>query len=195
MKIIGLSGGVASGKNFVAEIFANNGADIFDADKETHKLLELDESTIYEIAKEFPQAFIDKKINRKILGENVFSNKNKLEILEKIIHPKIRQKYHEFLNNSKANLVVLNIPLLLDKEGYDCDYVIALIAPKNIKKERFLQRHLNEGSREFLEEKFEKIFNNQIDDEIRKLKSNFIIDSSKSKQEVERQVLEILENI
>jgi len=101
MKIIGLTGGIASGKNFVAEILAKKDAAIFDADKEVHKLLESDKSTILEVSKKFSQSFIDKKINRKILGEIVFSpgekGAKKLKILEKIIHPKIRKNHLEFL--------------------------------------------------------------------------------------------------
>lgn len=96
MKIIGLTGGIASGKNFIAEIFAKNGAVIFDADVEVHKLLESDKSTIEEVINSFPESFIEQKINRKILGKIVFSNSKKLEILEKILHPKVRKKYQSF---------------------------------------------------------------------------------------------------
>lgn len=195
MKIIGLTGGIASGKNFVSEIFAKHGAAIFDADKETHNLLESDESTLNEIQKNFPKAVINHKINRKALGEIVFSDKNKLRILEEIIHPQVRRKYQEFLQNSKNNgckIVVLNVPLLLETKGYDCDYVIALIAPKEIKKARFLARS-NSFDKD-AEELFEKIHSNQIDDEARKSKANFIIDTAMSKLEVEAQILDILHN-
>ena len=59
MKIIGLTGGVASGKNFVAEIFAQKGAVIFDADKEVHRLLDSDKSTISKVKKIFPESFLN----------------------------------------------------------------------------------------------------------------------------------------
>ncbi len=195
MKTIGLTGGIAAGKNFVAEIFAKNGAAIFDADKETHDLLESDQLTLAEIQKNFPKAIINQKINRKALGEIVFSDKNKLRILEEIIHPQIRRKYQEFLQNSQNNghkIAVLNVPLLLETKAYPCDYIIALIAPKEIKKSRFLAR--SQDFSKDAEELFEKIHGNQIDDEARKSKADFIINTSMSKLEVEKQVLEILHN-
>jgi dephospho-CoA kinase len=201
MKIVGLSGGIASGKNFVAEIFAKNGAAIFDADRETHNLLESDKLSYEEIRKNFLQAIINEKIDRRILGKIVFDDKNKLEILEKILHPKIRKKYQDFLNTARSEgckLVVLNIPLLLEKESYACDYIVAIITPKHIRKERFLKRseELDRGNfaknKSQLEERFEKIFVNQIDDEIRKSKANFVIDSSGTKEDVEEEVKKIL---
>ena len=85
MKIIGLTGGIASGKNFVAEIFQKNGAAVFDADKEVHELLESHVEAIKEVKENFPESVIGKKISRKLLGQIVFLDSQKLKILEKII--------------------------------------------------------------------------------------------------------------
>jgi dephospho-CoA kinase len=81
MKIIGLTGGIASGKNFVAEIFQKNGAAVFDADKEVHELLESHAEAIKEVKENFPESVIGKKISRKLLGQIVFSDPQKLKIL------------------------------------------------------------------------------------------------------------------
>jgi dephospho-CoA kinase len=147
MKIIGLTGGIAAGKNFVSEIFAQNGAAIFDADAQVHQLFKSDEFVISRVAKKFPKSFVRKEIDRKILSKIVFAKEEKskknLEILEKILHPKVHQKYAEFLIKSRQenrNLVVLNIPLLLENKGYECEKIIAIIAPKSVQKKRFLAR-------------------------------------------------------
>ncbi len=190
MKIIGLTGGIASGKNFIAEIFANNGAAIFDADEEVHKLLESDKSTIEEVKKFSPESFIEQKINRKILGKIVFSNSEKLEMLEKILHPKVRKKYQSFLDKSKKEgrkMVILNIPLLLEKKGYECDKIIAVISAKSIQRNRFLERAKESYPEIFAEEKenlikqFEKIFLKQTTNKDRKKVADFVIDNTKSR--------------
>ncbi|MBU6339509.1 MAG: dephospho-CoA kinase [Rickettsiales bacterium] len=197
MKIIGLSGGVASGKNFIADIFAKKGAAVFDADAEVHKLLELDKSTIDEVKKIFPESFIDKKINRKILGKIVFADEKKLRILEKILHPKVRENYQKFLKQAKKEkreIAVLNIPLLLENEGYKCDYIVAILIPPSIQRKRFLMRAKAKSPKNFLRDKnnlikkFEQIRSKQITNSERKNLADFVIYNNKSKAFVSSQV-------
>ncbi len=201
MLVIGLSGGIASGKNFVAEIFKKNGALVFDADEEVHKLLESDKSTITEISKNFPLVIVSKKIDRKILGEIVFADGEKLKILEKILHPKVREKYREFLKKARQEnhkLVVLNIPLLLENKGYKCDKIIAVITSKIVQKQRFLEREKAKNPQNFvaqiknLEKKFEQIRSQQISNLERKKQADFIIKNDDSRIETAKQVCEIL---
>ena len=201
MKIIGFSGGIASGKNLVAEIFSKNGAAVFDADKEVHALLEADKSTIAAIKKNFPESFVEKKINRKILGEIVFADEKKLKILEKILHPKVRKNYQSFIKKSrqeKRGLVVLNIPLLLETKGYECDLVIAVIASKTLRKKRFLERAKKQNPKNFLaekknlEKKFEQILKKQMDDKQRKERADFVIKNDGSKAELKALIKRII---
>lgn len=197
MKIVGLTGGIASGKNFVAEIFQKNGAMIFDADAEVHKLLESDKSTFEYIIKEFPQAVIDQEIDRKILGKIVFSDIEKLKILEAILHPKVREKYQDFLKESQKNnakLVVLNVPLLLESDGYKCDKIVAIIAADEVRKQRFIKRSKSDDINN-LEEKFAQIKAQQIDDYQRKEKADFVIDNSGLESETIKQVEEIISTL
>jgi dephospho-CoA kinase len=204
MKIIGLTGGIASGKNFVAEIFAQNGAAVFDADKEVHKLLELDKSTILEVKKNFPESFVAGKIERKILGKIVFADAQKLKILEKILHPKVRKKYQEFLDaarKEKKKIVVLNIPLLLETQGYECHKILAIIVSPSIQKKRFLARAKKNNPQNFtaerkiLEKIFEQIHAKQISNLERKFKADFVVNSGISKKETEAQVKKIIAEI
>ena len=193
MKIIGLTGGVASGKNFIAEIFRARKALIFDADFIVHQILQNDKSTIDQVFNAFPQAFIDNKIDRKILGKIVFSDSKKLKILEKIIHPIVRKKYNLFLQNAhkqKAKIVVLNIPLLLESNSYKCDCVVAIITSKLLQKFRFLKREkLKDKDANFtdLENKFYNILSSQINNLERKKRADFVIYNS-SKSAATRQV-------
>lgn len=204
MKIIGLTGGVAAGKNFVAEIFAQNGSAIFDADAQVHELLKSDEPTIAEVKKNFPTSFIDQKIDRKILGKIVFADVKKLEILEKILHPKVRQKYAEFLTKAqqeKRDLAVLNIPLLLEKQGYECQKIVAIVLPKSLQKKRFLARAKKNNARNFasekqnLEKKFLQIHAKQMTNSQRKKLADFVINSAFSKAKTAAQVKIIIQKL
>jgi dephospho-CoA kinase len=204
MKIIGLTGGIASGKNFVAAIFEQHGAAIFDADAEVHKLLELDKSTILAVKKSFPKSFVEGKISRKILGKIVFANSEKLKILEKILHERVREKYLEFLelaSNSQKKIALLNIPLLLESKGYKCDQIVAIVASPSIQKKRFLARARKNNPQNFsaekknLEQKFEQIRAKQITNKERKAKADFVINSSHSKAETKRQVERIISGL
>lgn len=188
--IIGLTGGIASGKNFVAEIFAKNGAVVFDADKEVHQLLESDESTISEVRENFPESFITGKIDRKILGQIVFADAKKLKILEKILHPQVRKKHQEFVRKAQREnqkIVVLNIPLLLETGHYKCDRIVAISAPISIRKQRFLAR--SEGADV---KRFNQICAKQISDAKREEQADFVINNGGSKGDVARRVKKII---
>lgn len=201
MKIIGLTGGIASGKNFVASIFEKNGAAIFDADKEVHDLFANNKSVFNQVAQSFPQAIIDGKISRLELGKIVFKDHKKLEFLENIIHPIIRKHYKTFLAQAKKDghkIVILNIPLLLEKEGYDCDIVISLSIPPSIQKRRFFKRlrQNHKGiSLQEMEKKFAQIKSRQLTNKERKAKSDFVIYTRFSKENTIKQVKKILQQL
>lgn len=201
MKIIGLSGGIASGKNFVADVFAKNGAVIFDADLEIHKLLESDKSVIAAVKNHFPESFIAKKIDRMILGKSVFSDEKKLLVLEKILHPKIKKTCQEFLQKScqeKNKIAVLNIPLLLESKNYECDQIVAIIASPSIRKKRFLARAKRRHPEIFavekknFEKKFIQICSRQLSNQQRKAAADFVVNTNKSKTETVKQVRAII---
>ena len=202
MKIVGLTGGIASGKNFVSEVFAKNGAAVFDADQEVHKLLESDKTTFSAIKKSFPQVMINKKIDRKILGKIVFADDKKLKILEKIIHPIVRKKYLEFLRvitKEDKKIAVLNVPLLLETHGYKCDYVIAIIVKKSEQKKRFLERAKKNNPQNFaaekknLEKRFQQIAAKQLSNSERKKMADFTLDNL-SKAQIAKKVKDLMKN-
>ena len=90
----------------------------------------------------------------KILSDNV--KKIQLEILEKILHPRIKKECQKFVKESKKNdekIILLNVPLLLEKSWYECDYIITISASKTIRKKRFLQRAKKANPKKFLIEK------------------------------------------
>ena len=184
MKIIGLSGGIASGKNTVADIFHELGIEVFDADAVVHNLYLQDQEIIKLVAQNFLESFDGKIINRKILSALISQNPSQIHILEKIIHPKIREIYQNFLEKNlqkKSNFVVINIPLLLESNQYKTDKIIAIIADEKTRQDRYIQRvvadlkNANPDLINELKNKFLMLKNKQISDEERIKKADFII--------------------
>jgi len=198
MIVVGISGGIASGKSFVSKIFAKSGAELFDADKEVHDILVSDESVIRKISKIFPDSINNGIVDRKKLGNIVFNSKSKLNKLEKILHPIVRKRYKRFFlknKKDKKNIIVLDVPLLLEKGGYDCDVVIALIIPKKIQQARFLQRQEKYEKISFFKKRFKQITKLQLDNSSRKKLADFVINTSKPKGETVKVVKNIIKKL
>jgi len=200
MKIIGLSGGIASGKNTVADIFHELGIEVFDADAVVHNLYLQDQEIIKLVAQNFLESFDGKIINRKILSALISKNPSQIHILEKIIHPKIREIYQNFLEKNlqkKSNFVVINIPLLLESNQYKTDKIIAIIADEKTRQDRYIQRvvpdlkNANPDLISELKNKFLMLKNKQISDEERIKKADFVIYNDGDLADLKQKTLEI----
>lgn len=204
MKIIGLSGGIASGKNSVAEIFSKLGVKIFDADLIVHDLFINNKIVIQQIAKQFPQAMKSSGVDRKIIAEIITKNPQKLAIIENIIHPLVRNNYQQFLTiNDKNNekLVILNIPLLQEKKYYKTDKIIAIITDEEIRRNRYIKRSIADINKEDqiiisqLNEKFTLLKNQQISDEERIKIADYVVKNNSNHEDLEQQVIAIFKKI
>jgi len=201
MKIIGLTGGIASGKNFVAEIFQKMGAVVFDADAEIHNLLAYNQTIILQVKNLFPEVIVDRKVDRKILGKIVFSDDEKLKALELILHPPLRDIYDKFLRdakNSGKEFVVLNIPLLLETKAYKCDYIIAIIPSEAVQFSRFVDREKEKHPQmtaEELAKKFKSVTGKQLTSDERKKHANFIITNNGTRAETLQEIQSVIDAI
>jgi len=204
MKIIGLSGGIASGKNMVAEIFHQLGIEVFDADAVVHKLYSQDQNIIDLVAQNFPETFDGKIINRQILSAIIAKNPNQIHVLEKIIHPEIRQIYQNFLENNlqkKVNFVVINIPLLLESNQYKTDKIIAIIADEKLRQDRYIHRavpdlkNANPDLINELKNKFLVLKNKQISDAERVKNADFVIQNNGNLDDLKQKTLDIYKKL
>ncbi len=177
-KIIGLSGSIASGKNFIANIFAKFRIQVFDADLLVHQLLQ-QPAIIKKVQQIFPSCIVKQTIDKNILGQLVFHNQQNLAKLEQIIHPLIRKAKQKFLlqaKQKKQKLVVLNVPLLLEKpRHYRCHIVLSIIANKPTRFARFLQRKPQNSNIANLTQQFDNINKKQSNNFQRCLKADFIL--------------------
>ena len=157
--IIGLTGGIASGKSTVSKIFRELGAEIIDADIKAKEISER-EDVIKEIGDIFGKEVINSegKIDRLKIKEIVFNNKEKLKKLNDLIHPKVMEEFKKIKENTgKNDIIIFDVPLLFES-GMDkmCDKIILVFTDKKIQIKRMLER---DG---ITEELAEKIINSQM---------------------------------
>jgi dephospho-CoA kinase len=185
-----LTGGIATGKSTCSALFSMLGFRVIDADKIAHKVLD---NSILEIKKHFGSEFIEQnKINRKKLGNLIFSNKEKKELLESIVHPKIKEQIiKEALKQEEFNKpYLIDLPLFFEREGvYDIKKVIVVYAPKELQLERLIKR---EGLSK--QEALNRI-NAQIPIEEKAKRATFLIDNSKDLKHLQNECFRVKEEI
>ncbi|MGL5950338.1 MAG: dephospho-CoA kinase, partial [Cetobacterium sp.] len=174
--ILGLTGGIGSGKSTVSKIFLSMGLKIFDADLIAKNILESD-ITKEEIKKKLGKEFINLKnnlVNKELLKIEVFNKPEKLKILNSIIHPKVLKIYKELSLKyfQSSEIVIFDVPLLFEVnlEKY-CNKVIVVDIKPDLQIERIKKRDL------ITEELINKIVSNQISRDERNLRADIIIEN------------------
>lgn len=144
MKIVGLTGGIGSGKTTVAKFFAEfKNVAIYIADVEAKKLMNSSEIIKTKLVKEFgKESFIKGELNRTFIAEIVFKDKEKLAVLNGIVHPEVRKHFQKFIKNNqdKAYIIYENAILFESKSNIFCDIVITVYAELNTKINRVIAR-------------------------------------------------------
>ena len=141
-KIIGLTGGIGSGKTTVANHFIGAGIPVYIADDEARKIMQSPE-ILREIEKIFGSViFKNEVLNRQKLAEIVFSNPDKLKQLNGIIHPAVKKHFGNWiLNYTNCPFVIYEAAILFEGGSYkDCDKIITVTSPLEIRIERVIQR-------------------------------------------------------
>lgn len=189
-QIIGLTGGIGSGKTTVANQFTTAGIPVYIADDQAKKILHQPEITA-QIKEAFGNlVFDEKQISRAKLAQVVFNNPDKLELLNSIIHPAVKNHFNEWLEkHQKFPFVVREAAILFESGTYqDCDYIISVIAPIEDRIQRVMQRDGVDKTSVLAR------INNQWTDEQRIAKSDFVIENISPKN-TEHQVKEILKKL
>ena len=140
--IIGLTGGMGSGKTTILKMFQKLGADIYIADVEAKQLMINSESLRNKIINAFgKESYVNKVLNRTYLSKTVFSDAEKLKLLNSFVHPAVQKHFKEFVLKSNAKYVVFESALLFKSKIQDlCTYKIVVTAPLSIRLERIMRR-------------------------------------------------------
>ena len=142
MKIVGLTGGIGSGKSAVLSLFSSLGVPCYESDSIAKKLMQHDLELINQIKVLFgDDIYKGKKLNRSKLAEMVFTDKNKLESLNTIVHPLVKKEFQLFLSQQKADYVIKEAAILFETVGaVFCDATILVTAPEEIRIQRVMKR-------------------------------------------------------
>jgi len=141
--ILGLTGGFGSGKTTVAKMFRGLGAEIVDADKLAHNCIKKGPGVYQKISAIFGKSVLqsDKKIDRRKLAVLVFNNRSMLKKLNNIIHPEVIRMIKESILSSRAKVVVLDAPLLIEAGLCDIvDKIIVVIVSRQKQVERVFKK-------------------------------------------------------
>lgn len=191
MKKIGITGGIGSGKTIVCEIFHILGIPIFNSDVIAKNLIDTDEEVGEELKKTFgSDIYSEKGLNREKMAGIVFKDKVALQKMNSIVHPAVRKNFAEWcLANSYSPYVLQEAAILFESGANQLlDKIITVFAPEDIRIERVVKR--NKTS----ETEVKKRMENQISDEEKIKKSDFVINNY-SNYLVIPQVLKIHEQL
>jgi dephospho-CoA kinase len=186
-KIIGLTGGIGSGKTTIATIFQSFGIPVYIADDEARKIMQSSE-IINAIKNTFGTSIFENKVlNREKLAEIVFNDSEKLKELNKIVHPAVKRHFDQWLlNHVSTPYIIYETAILFESGRYkDCDMIITVTAPVESRVRRVIER--DKTTRELVL----KRINAQWTDEQRISKSDFIIENN-SIEEAKLEVVKIL---
>lgn len=141
--ILGITGGIASGKSTVSAYLRSKNIPIVDADAISHKVMGKGKPVLKIIEEEFgPQFFVDGRLDRQLLGQYCFRDEARVEKLNSIVHPFIFEEMEKQLQEHKdAPIVVLDAPLLIEAELYKrCDKVMVVTCSRGKRITRAIKR-------------------------------------------------------
>lgn len=177
--VLGLTGSIGMGKSTVAQMFADEGVPVFDADAVVHHLQGQGGALVARIEAEFPDTTSELGVDRTLLGEAVFGDPHAFARLEAIIHPAVADARRAFLDaNINAPVVVLDIPLLFEAGGWrEVDKIAVVSAPAETQRGRVLARP------GMTVERFEAILGRQLPDAEKRARADFVIPTGGSLDE------------
>ena len=191
MKIIGLTGGIGSGKSTILNLFQKLGIKTYNADESANQIINSDKETINSLKSVFGESIYENEIlNKKKLSRIVFDNSEKLNLLNSIIHPKVKLDFNKFCEKNMNDLyIVKEAALIFDINSEDFyDKIILVTAPLEDRIERVIKRDKT------TREKVLKRVKNQLDHEKIAHKCDFVI-KNLNQADLNKSVIEIHNNL
>lgn len=189
--IIGLTGGIGSGKSAAAEYFIELGIDVIDADEVSKNILVKNENAKKAFTDRFGEKYIkNNQIDRKALREDIFQDEAKRKNLESIIHPIVRDEIGQFLVNSKSIYKIVMVPLIIETNSVEFyDKIIVVDCETNLQIERASSRD-NQNKENII-----NIMNNQATREERLKIASFVIENNSNLDDLRDAVIKTHQKI
>ena len=186
---LGLTGSIGMGKSTTAQMFAELGIPVWDADAAVHKLYSTGGAAVPAIQELYPEAIENGEVARPALKRLIQSNENVLSEIERIVHPLVAVDRLNFIGTSDSDIVLLDIPLLFETNGdKHMDATACVNIDPETQRERVLQRNT------MTEEQFEQILNKQLPNDVKCSQSDFVIQTD-NLDHAKEQVAHIIELI
>jgi dephospho-CoA kinase len=192
MFLVGLTGGIASGKSSVAALLRDAGAETIDADQVAREVVEPGTSGLAQVVEVFGEAILnpDGRLSREKLAQLVFQDPNLRLKLEAILHPLIRSKTMALIEQSSKDVVIYQVPLLVEaKVDYPFDMIVTVEAGLDNQIKRLT------GSRGLSEAQARQRIEAQASELQRVQASDYVIDSSGPKENLAAQVAKLWHQI
>lgn len=142
MITVGLTGGIGSGKTTIANYFIELGVPVYFADDQAKRIMNSFKKIKKKLIAEFGKdTYKDGELNRAYLAAIVFNDKDKLEIINHIVHPEIAKHFSKWITKQKANYIIQENAILFENDtASKFDYIITVTAPVELKINRVLKR-------------------------------------------------------
>ena len=186
-RVIGITGGIASGKSTVSQYLLSKKFQVVDCDLLTRQSY-IDR--FKEIQEAFPDCIVDGAISRPMLASRVFSNETAKQNLEKIIHTYVRHQMKKTIHHTKNGLIFLDIPLLYEAHMEDlCDEIWVIYVSEQQQLERLMQRNQMDEKTALMR------IQAQMSIEEKRLKADYVIDNSTNLVSLYQQIEQRLEEL
>jgi len=196
MLVLGVTGGIGSGKSTVSDILREKGAYIFDADTVAKELIDRDENLQRELVDEFMDDIIDEEghIIKSKLAEIGFSSEANQEMLNEIVHPYVvrenQRRIAEIESEGQTELYVIDAPLLIEASMHlNCDYTILVYAKMRVR----LNRALGRGT--LSREEILRRIDLQMPDEDKVELADYVVENNGTVEDLRRQVESIYQEV
>ena len=186
-RVIGITGGIASGKSTVSNYLKDRGYVLVDCDELTRQSY-ID--CFQQIQQTFPDCIENNEISRPLLANRIFSNLEDKVQLESIIHPYVRNEMKRVIDDTKDGLVFLDIPLLYEAHMEDlCDEIWVVYVPFQLQLERLIRRNNMDEKTAIMR------IESQMSLDEKKERANYVIDKSKNLEYLYQQIQNRLEEL
>jgi dephospho-CoA kinase len=188
--VIGLTGGIATGKTTVSHKLQEEGFAVINADHLVKDIYALSETFEF-IRSEFPDVIKNEQIQFPLLRQFVFANSENKVKIENFIYARLAQAFNAAFNKfDHPQMIIYDVPLLFEKSLQPLfDMTVLVYAPREIQRTRLMKRD------NVLEEMADTMLNSQMDIEEKKAKADFIIDNSKSESELAEEINRLLHKL
>ena len=183
MNIIGLTGGIGSGKTTVAKMFTEIGVPVYNADDEAKLLMNTSKEIKLALIDLFGSTvYMDGSLNRAFLRDAIFKNRNNLKKVNAVVHPAVAKHFRQWIALQNSPYVIKEVAIIFENQQQNnYDYIITVVADTELRINRVLERS------GVTREQILNIMDNQLSDEVKIEKSDFVLineDLEKLRKEV-----------